>query len=130
MLVSGERTGWAWAHNGSTVDQLIGSLQGSTKIKAASPLSFFLQDMAPQKVVLKISAMSDEKVKQKAMETVADIYGINSIAADHKDQKMTVIGEMDTVLIAKKLKKFGKIDVVSVGPAKEEKKDEKKEGKK
>jgi hypothetical protein len=26
-------------------------------------------------VVLKISAMSDEKVKQKAMETVADIYG-------------------------------------------------------
>lgn len=43
---------------------------------------------------------------------------------------MTVIGEMDTVLVAKKLKKFGKIDVVSVGPAKEEKKDEKKEGKK
>ncbi|XP_066346911.1 heavy metal-associated isoprenylated plant protein 39-like isoform X1 [Miscanthus floridulus] len=83
--------------------------------------------MAPQqKVVLKISAMSDEKVKQKAMETVADIYGINSIAADHKDQKMTVIGEMDTVLIAKKLKKFGKIDVVSVGPAKEEKKEGKK----
>ena len=43
---------------------------------------------------------------------------------------MTVIGEVDTVLIAKKLKKFGKIDVVSVGPAKEEKKDDKKEGNK
>ena len=43
---------------------------------------------------------------------------------------MTVIGEMDTVLIAKKLKKFGKIDIVSVGPAKEEKKDDKKEGEK
>jgi hypothetical protein len=26
-------------------------------------------------VVLKVSSMSDEKVKQKAMETVADIYG-------------------------------------------------------
>jgi hypothetical protein len=28
-----------------------------------------------QKVVLKVSSMSDERVKQKAMETVADIYG-------------------------------------------------------
>jgi hypothetical protein len=31
-----------------------------------------------QKVVLKISSMSDERVKQKAMETVADIYGENT----------------------------------------------------
>lgn len=69
-------------------------------------------------------------MKQKAMETVADIYGIDSIAADHKDQKMTVIGEVDTVEIAKKLKKFGKVDIISVGPAKEEKKDDKKGDKK
>ncbi|KQJ83774.1 heavy metal-associated isoprenylated plant protein 39 isoform X1 [Brachypodium distachyon] len=83
-----------------------------------------------QKIVLKVSSMSDERVKQKAMETVADIYGIDSIAADHKDQKMTVIGDMDTVTVAKKLKKFGRIDIVSVGPAKEEKKDDKKVEKK
>nr|CAB3485246.1 unnamed protein product [Digitaria exilis]CAB3487767.1 unnamed protein product [Digitaria exilis] len=74
--------------------------------------------------------MNDEKVKQKAMETVADLYGIDSIGADLKDQKMTVIGDMDPVDIAKKLKKFGKIDIVSVGPAKEEKKDDKKGAKK
>jgi hypothetical protein len=37
---------------------------------------------------------------------------------------MTIIGEMDTVLIAKKLKMFGKIDVISVGSAKEEKRRE------
>ncbi|XP_045089112.1 heavy metal-associated isoprenylated plant protein 39 isoform X1 [Aegilops tauschii subsp. strangulata] len=88
--------------------------------------------MAPQqKVVVKVSSMSDEKVKQKAMETVADIYaGIDSIAADHKDQKMTVIGDMDSVVIAKKLRKFGRIDILSVGPAKEEKKDDKKGEKK
>ena len=43
---------------------------------------------------------------------------------------MTIIGEMDTVAIAKKLKKIGKIDIVSVGPAKEEKKDDKKDDKK
>uniref|UniRef100_A0A453CF94 HMA domain-containing protein n=1 Tax=Aegilops tauschii subsp. strangulata TaxID=200361 RepID=A0A453CF94_AEGTS len=83
-----------------------------------------------QKVVVKVSSMSDEKVKQKAMETVADIYGIDSIAADHKDQKMTVIGDMDSVVIAKKLRKFGRIDILSVGPAKEEKKDDKKGEKK
>ncbi|XP_020676939.1 heavy metal-associated isoprenylated plant protein 39 isoform X1 [Dendrobium catenatum] len=86
--------------------------------------------MAQQKIVLKILAMNDEKTKQKAIEAVADIYGVDSIAADLKDQKMTVIGEMDTVAIAKKLKKIGKIDIISVGPAKEEKKGEKKEEKK
>ncbi|XP_028127209.1 heavy metal-associated isoprenylated plant protein 39-like isoform X3 [Camellia sinensis] len=74
--------------------------------------------------------MTDEKTKQKAIEAVADIYGVDSIAADLKDQKMTIIGEMDAIAIAKKLKKIGKIDIVSVGPAKEEKKDEKKGEKK
>ncbi|KAG2544143.1 heavy metal-associated isoprenylated plant protein 39-like isoform X2 [Panicum virgatum] len=84
-----------------------------------------------QKVVLRVPAMTDDKTKQKAMEAVADIYGIDSIAADLKDNKMTVIGDMDTVAIAKKLKKLGKIDIVSVGPAKEEKKpDQKKEAEK
>ena len=53
--------------------------------------------------------------------------GVDSIAADLKDQKLTVIGEMDTVAVVKKLKKVGKVDIISVGPAKEEKKEEKKE---
>ncbi|GJN30058.1 hypothetical protein PR202_gb18334 [Eleusine coracana subsp. coracana] len=83
-----------------------------------------------QKVVLRVPTMTDDKMKQKAMEAVADIYGIDSIAADLKDNKMTVIGDMDTVAIAKKLRKLGKIDIISVGPAKEEKKPEKKEEKK
>ncbi|PWZ08131.1 Heavy metal-associated isoprenylated plant protein 39 [Zea mays] len=70
--------------------------------------------------------MTDDRTKQKAMEAVADIYGIDSIAADVKENKMTVIGDMDTVAVAKKLKKLGKVDIVSVGPAKEEKKPDKK----
>ena len=40
---------------------------------------------------------------------------------------LTIIGQMDTIAIAKKLKKIGKIDIVSVGPNKEEKKEEKEE---
>ncbi|XP_068640566.1 heavy metal-associated isoprenylated plant protein 39-like isoform X2 [Aristolochia californica] len=86
--------------------------------------------MFKQKVVIKLPAMADEKTKQKAIEAAADIYGIDSIAADLKEQKMTIIGEMDTVAIAKKLKKIGRVEIVSVGPAKEEKKVEKKDEKK
>ncbi|RWW33361.1 hypothetical protein GW17_00001938 [Ensete ventricosum] len=51
-------------------------------------------------------------------------------SSDGAEQKMTIIGEMDPVKIAKKLKKIGKVDIVSVGPAKEEKKEEKKAEKK
>ncbi|MGI4297446.1 cation transporter [Klebsiella pneumoniae] len=80
-----------------------------------------------QKLVLKVMTMTDDKTKQKAIEAAADIYGVDSIAADLKDQKLTVIGEMDAVAVVKKLKKVGKVDIISVGPAKEEKKEEKKE---
>ncbi|OWM79535.1 hypothetical protein CDL15_Pgr022947 [Punica granatum] len=71
--------------------------------------------------------MTDDKTKQKAIEAAADIYGVTSIAADMKEQKLTVIGQMDTVAVVKKLKKVGKVDIISVGPAKEEKKEEKKD---
>ncbi|KAJ6883059.1 hypothetical protein NC651_029351 [Populus alba x Populus x berolinensis] len=83
-----------------------------------------------QKVVLKVLTMTDVKTKQKAIEAAADIYGVDSIAADLKDQKLTVIGQMDTVAVVKRLKKVAKVDIISVGPAKEEKKEEKKEVKK
>ncbi|CAN1189816.1 Heavy metal-associated isoprenylated plant protein 39 [Linum perenne] len=79
--------------------------------------------MAPQKVVLKIMTMNDDKTKQKAIEAIADIYGVDSIEANTREQKVTVIGEMDTVAMAKKLKKkLGKVDILTVGPAMEEKK--------
>ncbi|XP_016511196.1 heavy metal-associated isoprenylated plant protein 39-like [Nicotiana tabacum] len=86
--------------------------------------------MGQQKLVVKIMTMSDEKTKQKAMEAVADIHGVDSIAADIKEQKMIILGEMDSIAVAKKLKKVGKIDIISVGPANQEKKEEKKEEKK
>ncbi|KAJ6943448.1 heavy metal-associated isoprenylated plant protein 12-like [Populus alba x Populus x berolinensis] len=70
--------------------------------------------------------MNDEKTKQKAIEAVANIYGVDSIAADLKEQRLTVTGEMDAVAIAKKLKKIGKVDIVSVGPSEQEKTDDEK----
>ena len=54
--------------------------------------------------------------------------GIDSISVDMKDSKLTVIGLIDPVDVVARLRKVGSAAIVSVGPAKEEKKDAKKEG--
>jgi len=43
---------------------------------------------------------------------------------DMKDQKLTVIGDVDPVDVVNKIRKLCPADIVSVGPAKEEKKKE------
>jgi hypothetical protein len=40
----------------------------------------YLAVYSQQKVVLKVSSMSDERVKQKAMESVADILGMGKFS--------------------------------------------------
>ncbi|XP_057774373.1 heavy metal-associated isoprenylated plant protein 39 isoform X2 [Salvia miltiorrhiza] len=70
-------------------------------------------------LVVRVLTMTDEKTKQKAMEAAADILGVDSIAADVKDQKVTVVGQMDVVAVVNRLKKVGKLEIMSVGPAKE-----------
>ncbi|XP_055960223.1 inositol-pentakisphosphate 2-kinase isoform X2 [Mercurialis annua] len=66
------------------------------------------------------------KCRQKVMKLISDIEGITSIVLDPSKNTVTVIGEADPVKIIRKVRKFRKsATIVSIGPPKEEKKDDK-----
>ncbi|RZB44216.1 heavy metal-associated isoprenylated plant protein 39-like isoform X1 [Glycine soja] len=71
------------------------------------------------KVVLHVE-LHDGKIKKKAMKIVSNLSGVESVSMDMKDQKLTLIGDVDPVVAVEKLRKLCDTRIVSVGPAKEE----------
>ncbi|XP_048445470.1 uncharacterized protein LOC103949296 isoform X1 [Pyrus x bretschneideri] len=84
------------------------------------------QTYMQQKLELKVSA--NDKAMKKVMKAVHAIKGVHSTSWDAKNQRLTVMGLLDPALIATRLRKIAsKTEVISVGPAKEEIKEDKKE---
>nr|XP_027101019.1 heavy metal-associated isoprenylated plant protein 39-like [Coffea arabica] len=79
-----------------------------------------------KKVVLKLEFYDDE-VKQEAMQKVAGLVGIESVAIDNKYKILTVVGDIDPVKMVSKLRELCHTDIVSVGPAKEKDESQKKD---
>ncbi|GLT41089.1 hypothetical protein SLA2020_151790 [Shorea laevis] len=70
------------------------------------------------------------KCRQKVMKLISTIEGITSIVLDPSKNTVTVVGEADPLRIINKVRTFRKsASIVSVGPPKVEKKDEKDERK-
>ncbi|XP_059069515.1 heavy metal-associated isoprenylated plant protein 39-like [Cryptomeria japonica] len=70
------------------------------------------------------------KRKRKALQVVAKVEGVDSVAVDMEEKKMTVIGKVDPVVVTSKLRKSGFCfaELVSVEKNEEEKNEgEKKE---
>ncbi|GMH26580.1 hypothetical protein Nepgr_028423 [Nepenthes gracilis] len=73
------------------------------------------------KMVLKLN-IQDDKDKKRVLQTVSSFPGIDSLAVNMNESKLIITGEFELVKVVMKLRKQWKVEVVTIGPAKEDKK--------
>ncbi|KAI3899064.1 hypothetical protein MKW92_001964 [Papaver armeniacum] len=75
-----------------------------------------------QKIIVDVD-FHDDRCRQKAMNSVTSLLGINSVSMDIEKKQLTIIGDFDAVDIVKKLRKRNyHAKMVFLGPAEEPKK--------
>ncbi|KAI8027848.1 Disease resistance protein [Camellia lanceoleosa] len=68
-----------------------------------------------KKVVLQVD-INDGKARSKALKLVIGVAGVDSVAVDMKEKKLTMTGDVDPVVVLSKLREFYPADILSVGP--------------
>ncbi|KAL7588765.1 hypothetical protein Lser_V15G37385 [Lactuca serriola] len=82
-----------------------------------SSIKILWQPYCRQKVVVKVG-VHNEREKRRAMKAAISLAGIESVAMNMHDKKMTLIRDMDPVDTVRKLRKICNAELVTVGPAK------------
>ncbi|KAL1812989.1 hypothetical protein ACET3Z_023054 [Daucus carota] len=120
----------AVALKGDDKDEIEVIGEGIDTIELAKALRKYVGRADVQKVVIRVDMSDPKKSRAKAMKIAATFSGVESVAikGDDKD-KLEVIGEeIDTVVLARLLRKsVGRADLISIGPVKDDKKDKKDE---
>ncbi|KAI3496608.1 hypothetical protein L1887_38976 [Cichorium endivia] len=70
-----------------------------------------------KEIVMQVDVHNDRE-QRMALKIVSMISGVHSISRDTKDSTLTVIGDVDPVLVLVKLLKYWHAELKSVGPAK------------
>lgn len=75
---------------------------------------------AQKKVVFKLAETIDERGKYRALKAVSKLHGIDQLVVDMKEGKLTVVGDVDPVLVVSTLRKakFSDAHIISVGRVK------------
>ncbi|XP_076943096.1 heavy metal-associated isoprenylated plant protein 2-like [Bidens hawaiensis] len=79
-----------------------------------------------QEIKIKVN-MHSEKCRKGVMKTITNLSGVDKVSVDLPKGMLVVIGDVDPVCVATCLRKKKWVaEIVSVGPKKDEKKDENK----
>ncbi|PSS00335.1 Heavy metal-associated isoprenylated plant protein [Actinidia chinensis var. chinensis] len=71
-----------------------------------------------QKIELKVN-INCQKCSTEILKAVTKLRGINEVSVNGEKGTLTVVGDVDPVLVTKKVRKIGKIaQITSVGPPK------------